>query len=481
VDPVVFFRLQLVLFFEGLRSERELMRVAADRLSVRWYLGYDLHELLPDHSHLTRTRERLGLSVFRCFFERIVEKCVEAGMVRGDELFFDSTKVEGDAAVDSLAPRWVVEAHLGELFEEEVPGASNEKIAEPTGASPTTLPAAEDVCLREKNTLEKDWISRSGAQDRAFKSGPRERTSDIRASTTDPDATPMTWFKGGRSLGYQTHYVVDGGKARIVVGILVTPSEVTENRPMLDLLWRAVFRWKIRPHHVTGDGKYGTAENVAALEGSGIRAYVALHESGSKPGFFAKGGFRYDPEKDAYVCPVGELLRRAGRSGRGVKYRARASVCNTCTLRAKCTTNSQGRSVNRYPGDKYLEKVRLYSETEPYRKALRKRKVWVEPLFAEAKMWHGMSRFRLRTLQRVNAEALLIAAGQNLKRLLAFGHRRPKEPPQVAALSLSVTPNRGLLHFRQHRAGRQSTLRWSFCNTLDRFRHSPARLWITTS
>jgi transposase len=58
VDPVVFFRLQLVMFFEDIRSERELIRVAADRLSVRWFLGYDLHEPLPDHSSLTRIRER---------------------------------------------------------------------------------------------------------------------------------------------------------------------------------------------------------------------------------------------------------------------------------------------------------------------------------------------------------------------------------------------------------------------------------------
>jgi transposase len=78
VDPVVFFRLQLVMFFEDIRSERELMRVAADRLSVRWYLGYDLHEPLPDHSSLTRIRERYGLEVFRRFFERIVEMCFEA-------------------------------------------------------------------------------------------------------------------------------------------------------------------------------------------------------------------------------------------------------------------------------------------------------------------------------------------------------------------------------------------------------------------
>src|SRR5216117_2198140 len=67
IDPVVFFKLQLVLFFEGLRSERQLLRVAADRLSLRWYLGYDLTEPLPDHSSLTRLRERYGLDVFRRF------------------------------------------------------------------------------------------------------------------------------------------------------------------------------------------------------------------------------------------------------------------------------------------------------------------------------------------------------------------------------------------------------------------------------
>jgi transposase len=61
VDPVVFFKLQLVMFFEDLRSERQLMRVVFDRLTLRWYLGYDLHESLPDHSSLTRIRERFGL------------------------------------------------------------------------------------------------------------------------------------------------------------------------------------------------------------------------------------------------------------------------------------------------------------------------------------------------------------------------------------------------------------------------------------
>jgi hypothetical protein len=52
--------------------------------------------------------------------------------------------------------------------------------------------------------------------------------------------------------------------------------------------------------------------------------------------------------------------------------------------------------------------------------------VWVEPLFAEAKEWHGFGRFRLRGLEKVNAEALMLASGQNVKRLVGFGLRRPK-------------------------------------------------------
>ena len=62
--------------------------------------------------------------------------------------------------------------------------------------------------------------------------------------------------------------------------------------------------------------------------------------------------------------------------------------------------------------------MRAYHETAAYQQAIRKRAVWVEPLFGEAKEWHGLSRFRLRGLWKVNVEALLIATGQNLKRLL---------------------------------------------------------------
>ena len=442
VDPRVFFGLQLVMFFEGVRSERELMRIAADRLSVRWYLGYDLHEPLPDHSSLTRIRERYGLKVFRRFFERVVEECVEAGLVWGKELYFDATKVDANASLDSIAPRFAVETHLDGLFEDDEPAAA---VSEPDAI----LPSADDEGLRAENAAKSDWISRTGRQRREVKGVWYKRTADFLASETDPDSSPMKRRGSkGSHLGYHAHYVVDGGKARVILNVLVTPFEVTENAPMLDLLWRSVFRWRLRPRRVTGDTAYGTTENIAGVERAGIRAYVPLTGAGKARPYFSKEEFAYDAERDLYRCPAGEVLRprTTNKARRLTIYKADARTCEACELRARCTENKTGRQVLRYYDESYVDRVRTYRGTSPYEKALRKRRVWVEPLFGEAKDWHGLRRFRLRQLEKVNAEALLIATGQNVKRLMAFGDRRPRKLAQVAALQPPRSPSNRSMH-----------------------------------
>ncbi|MDQ3223249.1 MAG: transposase, partial [Gemmatimonadota bacterium] len=152
IDPVVFFKLQLVLFFEGIRSERQLIETASLNLAHRWYLGYALDEDLPDHSSLTRIRQRLGVEVFQRFFEQVVDLCQEAGLVWGKELFFDATKVAANADLDSLVPRFYYEAtaHVANLFSDEL-AAEDTKPAS-TGDTPpssivplATASAAEDT------------------------------------------------------------------------------------------------------------------------------------------------------------------------------------------------------------------------------------------------------------------------------------------------------------------------------------------------
>jgi transposase len=466
VDPEVFFRLQLVMFHEGIRSERELMRIVSDRLSARWYVGYDLFEDLPDHSSLTRIRDRFGLSVFREFFERIVEMCAEAGLVWGAELYFDATKVDANASLDSIAPRFYVEEHLGELFTEKDPlGEEREDgvtEADEQGDSPIAgqlyaLPSADDETLIERNAAKDDWISRNGRQRREVKGVWYRRKADFLASSTDPDSSPMKRRESkGSHLGYYAHYVVDGGKSRIILNTLVTPFEVTENAPMLDLLWRTSFRWKIGPRQVTGDTAYGTTENIAAVEQAGIRAYVPLTGAGKARPYFSKEEFIYDPERDIYRCPAGELLRpktfNAARNQ--IVYKAEPGRSDSCPLRPECTDNKSGRQVLRHRDERYVDRVKSYRGTFAYEKALRKRRVWVEPLFGEAKDWHGMRRFRLRRLEKVNIEALLISSGQNIKRLVAARERGPRKLAQAAALR----PPYPVSRCRSHVAGPRPSL-----------------------
>jgi transposase len=452
IDPVVFFKLQLVLFFEGLRSERQLLRVAADRLSLRWYLGYGLTEPLPDHSSLTRIRDRFGLDVFRRFFEAITEQCIVAGLVWGRELYIDATKVAANASLESMGPRFAVEAHLATLFDKSTAGILGE--GEGNGGdpgderAPSPLPLAlseEDrATLGECAAARHDWIGEAGRPDRDHTSGAYRRTADFRASATDPDAGLMPTGADRTHPGYQDHYVVDGGRARIVLMALVAPAEVQENQPALDLLWRARFRWKLCPRQVAGDTKYGTVENIVAIEDQRMRAYFPLSEVGLRPGQLPVHAFVYDAASDTCRCPGGAILRFLSQSDATHRriYQAPASACASCALRARCTTSPRGRRIGRNLAEAYVERVRDYHATEPYAKAMRKRQVWVEPLFAEAKAWHGLRRFRLRGLEKVNGEALLIAAGQNLKRLLsqAGWGRHPWPGGAAAGVLLVLAP-----------------------------------------
>jgi hypothetical protein len=129
-----------------------------------------------------------------------------------------------------------------------------------------------------------------------------------------------------------------------------------------------------------------------------MRAYVALPENEHRTEFLSADRFRYDAERDIYLCPAGKELHldRPHSTECSLRSRARANDCNHGPLKAEYTTSTQGRTLCRRVDEEYLDRVRGYYETEDDKKASRKRTVWVEPLFAEAKDWHGMRRFRLR-------------------------------------------------------------------------------------
>ena len=400
IDPIVFFKLQLIAFFEGIRSERQLMETVNLNLAHRWYIGYDLEEMVPDHSSLSKIRERYGLEVFHRFFEHIIELCIQAGLVWGEELYFDSTKVQANAAISAVVSRVEMEAnqHLEQLF-------SNH----PNGMSDSVSPPGEMVSKYNGERI-------TGVRKPSY-----QRIADELASLTDPDAAPMRPSSGGRAvLGYRDHYVVDGGKARIILTALVTPASIMDNTPMLDLVKYVCSRWKLQPKQATGDAKYGTVPNIVGLEDMGIKAYLPTPDLSNRSGFYPPNLFLYDQENDRYNCPEGQILPLFSKrkTEQNQIYRANADICDACPVKARCTDSKSGRYIFRSFFQEELDRAEAYQQTEMCQKAMRKRSVWVEPLFGEAKQFHRLRRFRLRGLVKVNIEGILIASGQNIKRLM---------------------------------------------------------------
>jgi len=396
IDPVVFFKLQLIAFFEGIRSERQLMETVNLNLAHRWFIGYDLDEEVPDHSSLSKIRERYGLDVFQQFFEHIVELCIEAGLVWGEELYFDSTKVRANANIKGMIDRAEFEAqqHLDQLFDQFEENASS---------------------------FGKLVAKYNGERLSGIRKPHYHRITDDQVCPVDPDAAPMHPSGGGSAvLGFCDHYVVDGGKSRIILSALVTPASIMDNTPILDLVDWVCDRWKLKPKLAVGDARYGTIPNIAGFEERGIKAYLATPDLSQRTKYYPAKLFQYDPENDWYVCPQGKVLPLVSRrrTEQVFVYKLRANVCNACPVKSECTGSKSGRFIFRSFFQEYLDKAKAYSQTKEYQKAMRKRSVWVEPLFGEAKEFHRLRRFRLRRLLKVNIEGVMVAAGQNLKRLI---------------------------------------------------------------
>jgi hypothetical protein len=216
---------------------------------------------------LTRIRQRLGLPLFRRFFEHVVELCGEAGLIWGKKLLVDATKVQANAADGSIVPRLreVVDDHLVELFaqdEDESGQAPLSADGAPPLLHPSPAPSSEEASEREFQEPSERWDLLDTCRldpNRPLSQG-YERVSNRKISRTDPDATVITMADKRTVLGYQTHYMIDGGRARIILHALTMPGDVMENQPFLDQFRRVLFRWKLDPRrvitlrHADGDG-----------------------------------------------------------------------------------------------------------------------------------------------------------------------------------------------------------------------------------
>ena len=174
--PGVYFRLQLIGFFEGVNSERGIAWRVADSLSLRCFLGYGLDEATPDHVTLSRTRRLLDAETHQAIFSWVLERQAAAGLLKGKTIGVDATTLEADAAMRSIVRR-----ATGENYHEYLA-----KLAAADGEASDRAALQRRDRKRKKKVSNKDWVN------------PHDREAEI------------TKMKDGRTrLAYKAEQAVD--------------------------------------------------------------------------------------------------------------------------------------------------------------------------------------------------------------------------------------------------------------------------------
>lgn len=404
VDPVQIVKMMLLLFLDNVESERELMRIIAERLDYLWFLGWQLDDEIPDHSVLSKARRRWGPALFEQVFVRVVGQCVAHGLVDGRKIHVDGSLVRANASTNAVVR-----------------------------ASPELIEALRQVYQAEERKLE----------DRGDSARPHAQTvNDTAMNKTDPDSALVK--KDGKSLPrYKHHRAVDDAHG-VITAVKTTSGDAKENGQLMVLVEQHKTNTAVAVETVVGDCQYGTAENFRGCAQEGIRCHLGdLREKqdglGRREGIFSEEEFVYDANTDTYRCPAGQTLSRRKHKAtrKAYEYATATATCLTCRLRSQCTrARGTARSIKRHVGQELIDRAREQSRSDAAVRDRIRRRWRMEGSFADAANQHGFKRARWRRLWRQRIQDYMIATVQNIRILLRYG----SEPPaNVSADRLGMT------------------------------------------
>ncbi len=380
IDPEAAIRFMLAGFFQGIVHDRKLMREAQVNIAIRWFSGYRLDERLPDHSSLTKIRQRWGAERFKKIFQKTVKSCVDAGLVTGETAHIDATLIRADVSWESLTERYTEEAIEANADKEE-----------------------------------DETPKRPGR--------PKTKESKVKKiSTTDPQATMTTSCRTFHmEPSYKQHSAVDD-KCGVIVDVDVTTGEQNEGNQLSEQIERIENNTGKKLKTVSADSAYAHGMNFELLEDKNIDAIIVPQKENSKPKCIPLRCFKYDSKNRIVRCPAGKILTRQTENKKGWIYRARCEDCRNCHLRNRCISHdaSARRVLISHGYESLLRARRRHRMPDEKFVSIYKRHRWlVEGMHGEAKTQHGLRRAVRRGLSNVAIQAYLTATVINLKRLAA--------------------------------------------------------------
>lgn len=262
LDPAVALRMMLLVYLDGVRSEREFMRQLPMRLDWLWFCRLDLDSTIPDHSVLSKARQRWGEELFGKVFARVLEACDRAGLVGGRTAHADSTLLKASADREGRISRT--------LWEQMEKGL------------PPDQPASGPTPAREAGDDDPPGLTITPTRPVSPARSERATLNTMLVSPTDPDAATHTRQGVGTILGYRDHRLTDDSRG-IILATHVTPADGDDGAQLPVLLDQMAERLARQPREVTGDSQYGTLSNYEYCERRGIKPYLKKRRGKGTP------------------------------------------------------------------------------------------------------------------------------------------------------------------------------------------------------
>jgi transposase len=396
VDPELMIRMLIVGYVFAIRSERRLCSEVQVNMAYRWFCGLSLEDKVPDHSAFSRARhERFReADLLRRLFERVVATCIASGLVGGEGFSVDASLIRADVNAAKRVP----------------------------GDQPIDWPERQKASRVVREYL--SALDEEGADATA-----RNRQPRMAISPTDPQAAWVAYRRVRSIFAYHANYLIDHKAGVIVDAEGNKANRIEENRAAIEMVERVAKRHALRPKRLAADTAYGNARTLKRLLEQDIEPHIPVIDKSTHPkGLFSRADFRYERHRDVYICPGGKELKTSGtvHEGTTLKYIAKRSECEVCSLKPQCT-NGRERRIGRDIDEPVRDYVRALAQTPAFQRSRDDRKK-VEMAFAHMKRIFKLDRLRLRGLSGARDEILLTATAQNLRKLAKYVSRPPPTP-----------------------------------------------------
>lgn len=251
----------------------------------------------------------------------------------------------------------------------------------------------------------------------------------MKISKTDPDSGVLRKSEKEKCFAYSFHTACDSNG--FILGITATAANVHDST-MLDEVLEQVIKNVGKPEYAAVDAGYKTPYNCKMLIDQGITPVMPYKRPMTKKGFFKKYEYVYDEYFDCYICPNNQILSYRTTNREGYReYKSDPKVCINCPYRSRCTNSKDyTKLITRHIWEHYVEETDHLRHTSINKEIYDKRKETIERVFADMKEKHGMRWTTLRGLKKVKAQAMLVAACMNLKKMANWMWKSGKTGPK---------------------------------------------------